>query len=254
MSGSPRRARGPRSRARVRASGLLGALLLVVPAGCSDAGESSDAPAGDAGDTGGTGDTAASPSAGDGTAAAAPAGDYLPVPDTLSLTAPGTVLDHGQSATVAWELPGGEVAVADLQVERVRKVRRSVFAGWLQEGAVESAVPYFVDVVVENRGATDLGGEQVPLYLLDDSGTLGPPATFGGRFEPCSSRPLPRRFGRGDEAERCLVYLAPRRTAVEAMGFVPVDDFDAITWQGKVVDRTADRGQQERQEKKQERR
>jgi hypothetical protein len=212
-------------------AGLLAGLLLTGCSGADEEPESTEASA------------SGSPSATTTTAG------YLPVPDEVSLTTPGTELKHGESATVAWELPGGEVGVLDLAVERVREVRRSVFAGWLQDDAMRSSTPYFVDVTLQNRGSTDLGGEAVPLYLLDDNDTLGPPWTFGGRFAPCASGPLPRRFLEGEEAELCLVYLAPRGGEVETMTFDPVEDFDAITWEGKVSGPPAGSGKDDKDDK-----
>lgn len=165
-----------------------------------------------------------------------PAAGYLPAPADVSLTPPGTGLEVGQSATVAWQFAPGRVGVVALTVDAVEQVRPEVFDGWLREGGARSSTPYFVEVTVENRGSTELGGEAVPLYLRDDTGTLGPPWTFGGRtrFGPCSSQPLPGSFSPGDEATRCLVYLAPRRATLEAMAFVPVEGFDPIQWTGKV--------------------
>jgi hypothetical protein len=159
---------------------------------------------------------------------------YLPVPDKVTLTEPGSALDLGQRATVAWQASADEVGVLDLAVREVEQARPQEFRGWLRDDAMRRSTPYFVQVRVRNRGEGDLGGAEVPLLLLDDNGTLGPPWTFGARFAACPSRPLPRSFEPGDRADLCLVYLAPRRATIEAMAFEPVDDFEAITWTGKV--------------------
>lgn len=159
---------------------------------------------------------------------------YLPVPDDVTLTAPGTDLELGRPATVAVPLDDREVGVLRLRVDEVAEVTAQEFRGWLGPQALDESRPYFVQVRVTNAGDTQLGGHDVPLYLLDDNGTLGPPWAFDGRFRPCQSGPLPRRFAPGDRASTCLVYLAPMKATVESLAFVPTGDAEPITWTGKV--------------------
>lgn len=204
----------------------LAALVLALGlagAGCSGGtATTTDAPPG----------TRPGPTSGPSTGSAASA--ERPLPEAVSLTEPGARLAHGQSATVSWS-PGTDlVAVVDLRVDRVREVPRRAFAGWQQDEAMSRSRPYFVDVVVENRGESDLGGVPLPLFLLDDRGTFGTPWAFDGRFEACPSGPLPRRFAPGDEAQLCLVYLAADHGSIEAMVFAPDAGAEPITWTGEV--------------------
>lgn len=159
---------------------------------------------------------------------------YLPVPAGVSLTEPGTALRLGEAATVAFPIGGDEVGVLRARVDAVTEVTVREFRGWLSPQALEQSRPYFVEVRLANVGDTALGGHDVPVHLLDENGTLAPPWAFQGRFEPCQSGPLPRRFGPGDTTSTCLVYLAPIRGTVEAMAFVPDAEAEPVTWSGRV--------------------
>ena len=89
-------------------------------------------------------------------------------------------------------------------------------------------------VTLTNVGDTDLGGQDVPLYLRDTDGSLGAPWTLGGDFAACQSGPLPDPFEAGAEAEMCLVYLVPDGGRVRDLVFEPTEGYDPITWSGEV--------------------
>lgn len=210
-----------------RLPGLGAALVLALAlgaAGCSDDAEPVATP--DAGAT--------------DVPNAAPASE-LAVPEGVTVTEPGSVLRHGDRATVAWQPSDDTVAVLDLEVSSVRETTRRAFRGWLQDDRMKASRPYFVDVVAKNRGEVDLGGTAVPLFLLDDAGTYGTPWTFGGDFTRCQSGPLPEPFAPGDKARMCLVYLAPDHGRIDAMAFTGEAGADPITWTGKVARPRAER-------------
>lgn len=210
-----------------RTPALLVAALLAAPAlvACSGSGPG-------AGDGSGYGAPEEPPAA---SGAPSPEPGTAPeVPEGVTTTAAGTSLSFGDRATLAWTLPGGEVGVIDLRVDGVREVAAREFRGWLGGQALEQARPYYVDVRVTNVGDTDLGGRDVPLYLRDTNGTLGPPWAFDGEFEPCPSGPLPRAFAPQERVRACLVFLAPQRSEIDAMAFIPDADAEPVTWTGKV--------------------
>ena len=180
-------------------------------------------------------------SSGDGTTSASSTGD----PSTdVETTEPGSVLELGDLATVVWR-PAAEVeGVLDLRVDSVRQADTRDFDGLVAPGAVEGARPYYVDVTVTNAGETDLGGVDVPLYLLDTSDTLGPPWGFEEPFAPCRSRPLPAAFAPGRTARKCLVFFARAGSTYDAMAFQPTPDQAAITWTGEAT--RVERGKGER--------
>jgi hypothetical protein len=154
--------------------------------------------------------------------------------DPAAGTDPGTDLGLGDSATLVWQPEADVVGVLDLSVDAVAEQRQSVFDGWVRDDVMASSRPYFVTVTLTNSGEDDLGGQQVPLYLRDDTGALGAPWTLGGDFTPCQSGPLPTPFAAGTEAEMCLVYLVPDGARVRDLVFEPTEGYDPITWSGEV--------------------
>ncbi|WP_457208743.1 hypothetical protein [Nocardioides sp. P5_C9_2] len=194
-----------------------GCTAVLILAGCSTDRSSAD----DAPGAGSSTPADASP----GAAADGAASDE----DT---TEPGSVLDLEDTATVAWRPSADLAGVLELSVDAVQEADTADFDGLVAPGAVEGARPYYVEVRVANAGDTDLGGLDVPLYLLDTSDTLGPPWAFTQPFRPCRSRPLPASFAPGDTHSACLVFFARAGSTYEAMVFQPTPDREAITWAG----------------------
>jgi len=149
-------------------------------------------------------------------------------------TEPGTRLEHGEAATVVWQPTRDVDGELELSVDEVAEQRPSVFDGWTRDETIAAARPYFVTVSVANTGESDLGGQDVPLYLRDTGGTLGAPWTLGGDFTACQSGPLPETFEPGDETGMCLVYLVPDGGRVRDLVFQPTEGYDPISWTGEV--------------------
>jgi hypothetical protein len=153
---------------------------------------------------------------------------------TTEGTEPGTELGFGDPAVLAWQPTQDLAGELELSVEAVAEQRQSVFDGWTRDEAMAASRPYFVTVTLANVGDTDLGGQDVPLYLRDTDGTLGAPWTLGGDFTSCQSGPLPVPFEPGTEDEMCLVYLVPDGGRVRDLVFEPTEGYDPITWTGDV--------------------
>ncbi len=149
-------------------------------------------------------------------------------------TDPGTDLEFGEEATLAWQPEADVPGVLDLRVDAVAEQRQSVFDGWIRDERMAASRPYFVTITLTNSGESDLGGQEVPLYLRDDAGGLGAPWTLGGDFTACQSGPLPTPFVAGTDAEMCLVYLAPDGARIRDLVFEPTEGYDPITWSGEV--------------------
>ncbi|GAA1434470.1 hypothetical protein GCM10009641_27880 [Mycobacterium cookii] len=149
-------------------------------------------------------------------------------------TEPGTQLDFGEPATLAWQPTADLTGELELSVESVVEPRPSVFDGWLRDDTMTASRAYFVRVRLANTGESDLGGQAVPLYLRDEGGTLGAPWTLGGDFTACQSGPLPTPFVAGAEEEMCLVYLVPDRGRIRDLVFEPTEGYDPIVWTGDV--------------------
>jgi hypothetical protein len=214
--------------------GVLLAGVLAVSA-CSD----------------GAGSGAASSTAGASTSASASSGEstpeegsptdgtpapYLPVPDGIVLTDQGSELGLGEPAVVAWRPRQGEVGVLKLTVRSLEHADIKALKDWQLDAAGRASSLYYVTVSVKNLGDGDLGGRRIPLYLLAGLNTLVESNAFRSHFEPCPSPALPKSFGPGDQTKACLVYLVPRHGQLHAASFRPTEDFNPITWVGKVTE------------------
>ncbi len=212
---------------RMTARGLLGLSIAAVLAlsGCSgdDSGDSASPDA-----SGSSSSDSSSP-----TATEKP---YLPVPDGVELTPQGSELELGEKAVVAYEPRQGQVGALDIKVTRLEKTSfKESFKGWKLDDATKKTNPYFVHATVKNVGNTDLGGRRVPLYIVDGTNTLIESSTFASTFKPCPSKAFPEPFKGGDKTDVCLVYLAPDKGKLTAVSFRPTQEFDPITWTGKLT-------------------
>ncbi len=204
--------------ARLLALTLAAALLL---AGCGDNGEDPDA------------DGTGSPT---GTPTTEP---YLPVPDGVELTAQGSTLAVGDTATVAYEPRQDFVGALEMKVTSLEEAKFDQFVGWDLTKEIKSTAPYFVRATVTNVGETDLGSgkglQPVPLYAVDGENRLIESSLFRGSFKPCESAFFPKKFKTGDTMKACMVYLAPGKGDLAAVSFRPSQEFNPIIWEGDVV-------------------
>lgn len=206
---------------RALASGVL-ALVLV---GCSD---DSDDPSDDP-SSNGSSSTSGSDSGSPGPS------DSLLVPDGVELTEQGSILEVGETATVAYEVRQGVVGVLDIAVTRLEKTSfAKSFVGWDLSDETKKAKPYFVRATVTNRGETDLGGKRVPLYIVDGKDTLIEATSFASKFKPCDPDEFPKVFASGESVDVCLVYLSPDRGDLTAVSFRPTQEDQPITWTGEL--------------------
>ena len=161
---------------------------------------------------------------------------YLPVPDGVKLTTPGSSLKVGDHGVVAYHVRQGQVGALDIQVTRLEKTSfKKSFAGWKLDKPTLRTNPYFVRAHVENVGTTDLGGRNVPLYIVDGHNTLIEASSFASTFAPCPVGRFPKKFKQGAAADVCLVYLAPHHGKLTAASFRPTQEFAPITWTGGLV-------------------
>jgi hypothetical protein len=204
----------------------LGAVLLAggLLAGCSDDG-GKDSDGGDA----------TSASATESSPGSESAGPYLPVPAGVELSPPGSQLQVGDTATVAYEVKQGKVGVLDIKVTRLEKTSiKKSFVGWDLKPEQKKSNPYFVRATVVNRGETSLTGLEAPLYIVDGENFLLEAYSFASSFRPCEPGTFPQRFKPGKKTKVCLVYLAPRHGELVAVSFRPTQEFDPITWTGEL--------------------
>ena len=162
---------------------------------------------------------------------------YLPVPADVELTPPGTTLRYKEAAFVAWQPRQDLVGVVGLEVRRVEQttVQKSLRGFQLDEQA-KASTPYFVTTEVGNGGETDLGGRQLPVYVVDTDGRLVPPTGVDQAFDPCPGSVLPAIFAPGDTAKSCLIFLVPEGAELASVMFRPPEGVVPITWAGKVTE------------------
>ncbi len=186
-----------------------------------------------------------------GTPTSAEAEPYLPVPDGVELTAQGSALALGDSATVAYEPTQKTVGALEITVTSMEKASFDQFVGWELTRKIKQTAPYFVRAKVTNVGDTNLGSKKgvvpVPLYGVDDQNRLIESSLFSGSFKPCEGASFPDKFKNGDSLKACMVYLAPDKAALEAVSFRPTQEFNPIIWEGEVV--PADKGGKKDDEK-----
>jgi hypothetical protein len=206
---------------KLGAVAVVTALLLTA---CTGSGDSMGGGSGPSSGSGAGGTTGGGPT------------PYLPVPDGVTLTDPGSELGVGETAVIAWRPQGEKVGVLKLTVRRLEHADLTDLAEWQLDAAARTSSLYYVSVSVKNVGAQDLGGTDIPLFVLDGANTLVRASTFKTGFTPCPSTPLPDTFAPGDQTRTCLAYLVPRHGKLVAASFRPSDTFNPITWVGKVVE------------------
>ena len=216
----------------------LSAVLLALLLALSACGGGDEPGSSDSNESGGSG------ASGDGSASEASTAEkpYLPVPDGVELTAQGSALDVGDKAVVAYEQRQDVVAALEITVTKLVDADFDDFVGWKLTPETRKTNPYFVEATVKNVGKTNLSGEGVPLYAVDGNNKLIEASTFQSTFKPCSPESFPKPFKTGDKGKFCLVYLAPDKGDLTAVSFRPVEDFDPITWTGKLEKSGAKKG------------
>lgn len=197
----------------------LAVAVALAVAGCSSSDDSSTPGGGSSGSAG----------------AAASGSPYLPVPSGVQLTTPGTRLSVGDHAVVAYHPRQQQVAALDIDVTKLERTSMQDFSAWQLSAEQQASTPYYVHATVKNVGDTNLGGNPVPLYVVNEDNVLLESTPFASSFAPCPSTPFPKPFAPGATAKVCLVYLAPKHGKLVSVSFRPQESFNPITWTGDVV-------------------
>lgn len=167
-------------------------------------------------------------------ASASPSASASASPSAGALTEPGADPRLGETATVEWTPKEGVDGKLSITVDKLESTSyKQTFSGWKLDEATLARAPYFVRATVENDGETDLGGYDVPLWGLDDEGSLVEAAAFKERFKPCNIKKLPKPFAPGASVKACLVMLVPDQGKLVGVSFRPYEEFDPITWESE---------------------
>ena len=175
----------------------------------------------------------------------APTGN-VQVPSGLTLTKPGAELTFGEKAVVAYGANPKRGTVLSMTVTGGRQGRISDFAGYQLSAANKKSRPYYMRAAITNVGTGDLSRLGVPLYGVDASNTLIPPATFNNKFVPCPSTPFPQGFTARKSLVGCLVYLVPDGGTLSAVSYRPSQKYAGITWSGTILPPVPDKAAQKK--------
>ncbi|MGI9156720.1 MAG: hypothetical protein ACR2FG_08790 [Marmoricola sp.] len=156
-------------------------------------------------------------------------------PSGVTLTAPGTELGFGKSATVGFA-PNAERSTAlELTVTKVRQGQIKDLAAYDLDPAAKRSRPYYVSVKVKNVGTGQVGRSRIPLWGLGSDKTLIGASGFTNAFTKCPSGPLPAHFAGGKSTRTCLMFLVPHGDSLAGVSYRPVMTDAPIVWKGKIV-------------------
>ncbi|MFL6025097.1 MAG: hypothetical protein ACJ72O_17275 [Marmoricola sp.] len=158
----------------------------------------------------------------------------VPVPSGVTLTAYGTELKFGESATVAYAPNDQRKSVLQLTVLSASKGSIADLSSYSLEDRTKASTPYYVRVSVKNVGTGDVGRTPIPLFMVDSRDTLISASSFTNTFAKCPSVPLPTTFGPNAAMSTCLVYLAPEHGTMTGVSFRAVQENAPILWKGTV--------------------
>ncbi len=202
----------------VLAASVTGAVMAMSVMGCSGTAPRTNAPKPSE-------SVSASPSASASASASPSAG---------ALTEPGADRRLGETATVEWVPKEGVDGKLSITITKLESTSyKQTFSGWKLDEATLARAPYFVRATIENDGKTDLGGYDVPLWGLDDQGSLVEAAAFKEPFKPCDGKAFPKPFAPGASVNACLVMLVPDQGKLVGVSFRPYEEFDPITWESE---------------------
>lgn len=146
------------------------------------------------------------------------------------LTAPGSELRLGKTATVRFAANPEHTSVIDLEVVSVKKGKLADFRGFELSGSIKRSTFYYVKATVENVGKGDLSGRRLVLYGAVSDSLVVQPVEFASTFKPCDYRPLPKPFKKSEQAKLCMVMLAPKKGKLTEVQWRPSDNAEPISW------------------------
>lgn len=157
------------------------------------------------------------------------------VPEGTELTKPGTELDFGETATVAYQPNEKRRSVIEVTVQKVELGSIKHFGGYVLDSATRESTPYYVTAQITNIGRGDVGATPVPLWALDADDNPVQASSFTDTFRRCPSRPLPDAFPPQASTTGCLVFLIRDGGGLSGVTFRPLEGAEEIVWRGTVA-------------------
>ncbi len=147
------------------------------------------------------------------------------------LTAPGTELKMGESATVRYTANAKHDSLIKLRVISVNKGKIKHLKNFDLTRSARRSNVYYVKARVKNVGEGDLGGKPLILYGAVSDKLVVPPVEFESTFNRCDYEPLPKKFEEKHKgATVCLVMLAPKHGKISEVQWRPADNAEPISW------------------------
>lgn len=158
------------------------------------------------------------------------------VPEGVELTASGTDLEFGQTASVMHQT-SKKKTVLDLTVKSAQQGSKKDFSDFILDNKYKKRGNYYyVKVKVENAGKKQIGDIAVPLWGISGENTLLRAVKFKSKFKKCPTQQVPKKFKPGNKFSTCLVYLSPNKGSLEGVSYRPTEAFDPIEWRGEVTE------------------
>jgi hypothetical protein len=155
----------------------------------------------------------------------------------VTLTPSGSELKLGEGANLKWSPNQKVTGLVDVAVTKIVQGSAKDIAKVVIKPRPAGMRLYYVSVHLKNVGKTNLGGispNKLPLHLDEGRPEVQPPAILDPRlkFANCPNTLLPAKFGKGAEADLCLVYVAT--SPIKRMLLQPAAE-DEISWPGTVT-------------------
>jgi hypothetical protein len=148
-------------------------------------------------------------------------------------TAPGTVLDMREPATVAFpaKVPDRDpISTIEVAVTGVKKGSVKDLSQFNLPDRAENAGVYYVRANVTNVGDGNLAGRSLVLYGKASDTLVVPPVTFGSTFPRCNYQPFGKGFTEGKSARVCMVMLVPDKGTISEIQWRGPDNAEPISW------------------------
>lgn len=165
----------------------------------------------------------------------------ISIPDSVSLSDPGTKLERDQKASIVWDAGSDAVSVVTVQVTSFKRGRKKDFRFFSLGKEQKDATPFYVRLHVTNEGPAGLGGRVPPVRLLSADNTTWLPNPIYGELKPCQPTQLPDSFLPGHQSDVCLVYFIDKDAKPTRITVQGKSDTKPVYWQVPDQDKKADR-------------
>lgn len=154
------------------------------------------------------------------------------------ITAPGTGLSVGQTATVTYtpltSSGTGKPRTLKVTVASLRTGSSADLKGVDLSGAPKGALPQYATVTVTNLGplSIDVDGTSDAIQGIDHGGNQQSPVSFIGDFPPCDQNSSTTPVAVGASFHTCLTYLVSG--GITKVAWTGTDDYmnSPVTWSG----------------------